>query len=117
MTEALKSHKLETISATSRSTLSQGCCYRSSLVTRWRFGRIRMATSFELMDLDSGNLVGSYHTLEEALQVVRDAYAAYGQSGVDDLGLGRVESGGSQECIAIGSELVEYALGSSLTTQ
>ena len=75
-----------------------------------------MATSFELMDLDSGNLVGSYRTLEEALQVIRDAYAAYCQSGVDDLGLGRVESGGSQECIAIGSELVEYALGSSLTT-
>jgi hypothetical protein len=46
-----------------------------------------MATSFELMDLDSGNLVGSYRTLEEALEVVRDAFATYGQSGIEDLGL------------------------------
>lgn len=75
-----------------------------------------MVTSFELMDLDSGNLVGSYRTLEEALKVVRDAYATYGQSGIDDLGLARVESGGSQECIAIGPELVDYVIGSSIAT-
>jgi hypothetical protein len=75
-----------------------------------------MTTSFELMDLDSGNLVGSYRTLEEALEVVRDAYATYGQSGIDDLGLARVESGGSQECIAIGPELVDYAIDKSVAT-
>ena len=68
-----------------------------------------MTTSFELMDLDSGNLVGSYRTLEEALEVIRNAYATYGLSGIDDLGLARVESSGSQECIAIGPELVRYA--------
>ena len=72
-----------------------------------------MATSFELMDLDSGNLVGSYLTLEEALEVVRDASATYGQSGIDDLGLARVESSGSQECIAIGPELVGYTIARS----
>jgi hypothetical protein len=76
-----------------------------------------MPTSFELMDLDSGNLVGSYHSLEEALEVVRNAYATYGQSGIDDLGLARVESGGSQESIAIGPELVSYALDNSVTTR
>jgi hypothetical protein len=74
-----------------------------------------MATLFELMDLDSGNLVGSYQTLEEALDVVRDAYATYGRSGIDDLGLARVESD-SQECIAMGTELVSYAIGSSIAT-
>ena len=75
-----------------------------------------MATSFELMDLDSGNLVGSYPTLEEALEVLRDAYATYGRSGIDDLGLARVESSGSQECIAIGPELVGYAMDRSVAT-
>jgi hypothetical protein len=76
-----------------------------------------MATSFELMDLDSGNLVGSYRTLDEALEVVRDAYATYGRSGIDDLGLARVESGGSQECIAIGPELVSYMIDNSVATR
>ena len=76
-----------------------------------------MATSFELMDLDSGNLVGSYRTLEEALEVVRDAFATYGQSGIDDLGLARVESSGSQECIAIGPELVGYTIDRSVSTR
>ena len=78
---------------------------------------IRMTTSFELMDLDSGNLVGSYRTLDEALEVVRNAYATYGQSGIDGLGLARVESSGSQECIAIGPELVDYAIDRSVSTQ
>ncbi|MCD6059205.1 MAG: hypothetical protein K0Q89_2735 [Thermomicrobiales bacterium] len=76
-----------------------------------------MATSFELMDLDSGNLVGSYRTLEEALEVVRDAFATYGQSGINDLGLARVESSGSQECIGIGPELVGFAIDRSVSTQ
>ena len=75
-----------------------------------------MATSFELMDLDSGNLVGSYRTLDEALKFVRDAYATYGRSGIDDLGLARVEGGNSQECIAIGPELVNYMIDNSVAT-
>src|SRR5687767_3743916 len=75
-----------------------------------------MATSFELMDLDSGSLVGSYRTLDEALEVVRNAHATYGRSGIDDLGLVRVESDGSQECIASGPELVSYATDDSITT-
>ena len=76
-----------------------------------------MATSFELMDLDSGNLVGSYHTLGEALEVVRDAYATFGRSGIDDLGLARVESGGSQDCLAIGPELVGYEMDDAVAAQ
>jgi hypothetical protein len=75
-----------------------------------------MDASFELMDLDSGSLVGSYRTLDEALEVVRNAYATYGRSGIDDLGLARVTSDGSQECIAIGPELVSYARDDSITT-
>ena len=70
--------------------------------------------SFELMDLDSGNLVGFYRTLEEALEVIRNAYATYGLSGIDDLGLARVEISGSQECIAVGPELVGYTIDRSV---
>ena len=69
-----------------------------------------MSTSFELMDLDSGNFVGSYETLEEALEVIHDAYSAYGQSGINDLGLARVEGSGSQRCIASGAELIDYVV-------
>ena len=76
-----------------------------------------MATSFELMDLDSGNLVGSYSTLEEALEIIRDAFAASGRGGIDDLGLARVESGGSQACIALGSELLDYVTVKSVSLQ
>ena len=76
-----------------------------------------MCTSFELMDLDSGNLVGSYKTLEEALEVIRDAYSAHGQSGIDDLGLARVEGSGSQRCIASGAELIDYVVASPVELQ
>jgi hypothetical protein len=76
-----------------------------------------MSTSFELMDLDSGNLVGSYKTLEEALEVIRNAYSAYGRSGIDDLGLVRVEGSGSQQCIASGAELIDYVLGNPVELQ
>ena len=69
-----------------------------------------MTTSFELMDLDSGNLVGSYSTLEEAFAVILTAYGLYGWSGVNDLGLARVAADGSQEFIAAGPDLAHRAI-------
>jgi hypothetical protein len=69
-----------------------------------------MAVSYELMDLDSGNLVGSYLTLDDAFAIIRDAYVVYGWSGVNDLGLVRVGNHDSQDIVAIGSELARLAM-------
>jgi hypothetical protein len=69
-----------------------------------------MAVSYELMDLDSGNLVGSYRTLGEALAVIRDSYVLYGWSGVNDLGLVKVAGHDSQELVAVGPELARMAI-------
>ncbi len=76
-----------------------------------------MATSYELMDLDSGNLVGSYRTMEEAFVIVRNAYADHGKSGVADLGLVRIGDDGSQVEIAAGSELAYRATGNTIEPQ
>ena len=69
-----------------------------------------MAASYELMDLGSGNLVGSYRTLHAAFAVIRDAYALYGWSSVVDLGLVKVGDHDAQEVIAVGSELAHMAI-------
>ena len=69
-----------------------------------------MNTSFELIDLDSGNLVGSYSTLEEAFAVILTAFGLYGWSGVNDLGLVSVAADGSQEFIAAGPDLARRAI-------
>jgi hypothetical protein len=52
-----------------------------------------MAASFELIDYDSGNLVGSYATLDEAVTIARAAYERYGMDGLRGLALLRVEDG------------------------
>ncbi len=69
-----------------------------------------MVGSFELMDLDSGNLVGSYVTLEEALEAVGNMFAAFGFAGIDDLGLVRANDDDSQEYVAAGPELAQLAM-------
>ena len=69
-----------------------------------------MAVSYELMDLDSGNLVGSYLSLSEAFAIVRDSYVLYGWSRVSDLGLVKVGDHDSQEIVAIGPELARMAI-------
>lgn len=69
-----------------------------------------MATSYELMDLDSGNLVGSYGAMDEAFAVIRDSYVLYGWSSVSDLDLVSVGENGSQEHVAAGSELARRAM-------
>jgi hypothetical protein len=62
------------------------------------------------MDLDSGNLVGSYLTLDEAFAVIQATYVLNGWTSVNDLGLVRVTDNGSQEAIATGSELARRAI-------
>jgi hypothetical protein len=68
-----------------------------------------MATSYELIDYESGNLVGSYATEEEARAVVRQACDAGGPSAALGLGLVRVRDG-DQELIAEDHDLLRDAL-------
>lgn len=49
-----------------------------------------MESSFDLLDLRSGNLIGSYATEDEAAEVVRRAYETFGPPLVTGLALLRV---------------------------
>jgi hypothetical protein len=70
-----------------------------------------MTCSFELMDLDTGNLVGSYANLEDALTIVRESYAAHGLAGVSGLGVIAVCDNGAQQMISADMELARLAIG------
>ncbi len=48
-------------------------------------------TSFELFDVESGNLVGSYASEEEARAIALRAYESYGRDGIQGLMLLRVQ--------------------------
>jgi hypothetical protein len=78
---------------------------------------IDMTVSLELIDLDSGNLVGSYPTLEEALEIVRTAYSQYGEPGVQGLALLLIREDGSQQLVSEDLDLVRLALGSQMVAQ
>jgi hypothetical protein len=66
---------------------------------------------FELLDLASGNLVGSYDTQEEALSIVRNAYAAHGSVAIRDLALMSIDQDENQELVATDADLAHLALG------
>lgn len=76
-----------------------------------------MAISIELMDSDSGNLVGSYATMDEALTIIRAAYSAYGEAGVRDLVLLLVREDGTQQLISEALDLVRLALGPQMVAR
>lgn len=61
--------------------------------------------SFELMDVDAGNLVGSFAREAAALAIVREAFAQFGEVGVTDPLLVRVEADGNQQLVADGDGL------------
>ncbi|MCC7025172.1 MAG: hypothetical protein IT338_20230 [Thermomicrobiales bacterium] len=73
-----------------------------------------MAVSLELMDVDAGNLVGSYATIEEALEIVRNAYSRHGEPGVQGLVLLLIREDGSQKEISSDLDLVRLAVGRQL---
>ena len=66
--------------------------------------------TYELWDLDSGNLIGSYETEHEALEVLRNAIDAYGKAYADAVGLGRRDDKGQVQSIAESTALAERAL-------
>ena len=65
---------------------------------------------FELWDSESANLVGTYHTKSEALEILRHALTKHGPEGISGLVLS--EEGNTEESltvIAAGDELVRLA--------
>ena len=73
-----------------------------------------MKCSYELMDLDTGNLVGSYAALEDALVIVRQAYGKFGLAGITGLGVIVVCENGAQQLLSADMELARLALGDDL---
>ena len=62
---------------------------------------------YELIDVDSGNLIGTYDSEAEALAIVRRAVRENGTAYADSLALGRSDEEGEGELIAEGAELLE----------
>jgi hypothetical protein len=70
-----------------------------------------MTCSFDLMDLDTGNLVGSYGSLDDALTIVRQSYADHGLAGITGLGIIAVYEIGAQQLLFAGMELARLTIG------
>jgi hypothetical protein len=69
-----------------------------------------MTCTFELMDLDTGKLVGSYSSLDDALTIVRQSYAVHGLAGITGLGIIAVCENGAQQLLFAGMELARLAI-------
>ena len=65
--------------------------------------------TYELMDLDTANVVGFYETETAALAVVRGAITQYGEEGVLDLALSERSCDGSAVLLAEGPALMRRA--------
>ena len=71
--------------------------------------------TYTLMDLDTGNLIGTYATEEEALTLMQGAIAAFGVEYADTLALGREDGAGHTNVIAEGQELAKRAMAVTLS--
>lgn len=65
---------------------------------------------YDLWDSESGNVVGTFDTKEDALSVVRQALAKHGSEYVETLLFGQQDSRGRTKAIARGKKLVQIAL-------
>ncbi len=68
-----------------------------------------MATTYELWDLDTRNLLAVFDNEEAALAAIRADLHTHGRAAVENLLLGRVEEGGGGGEIAAGEELIVRA--------
>jgi hypothetical protein len=66
-----------------------------------------MTASFELWDVGAGNVVGSFETEDEALDVVASLLDAYGPDYAGELTLSRRDEAGTSTLIATGKRLAE----------
>jgi hypothetical protein len=64
---------------------------------------------YELMDVDTANVVGVYETEAEALAEVRSLLRANGSSFAEALALGYADEAGQGDLIARGSDLAARA--------
>jgi len=66
-------------------------------------------TTFTLWDLDDANLIGTYDSEPEALDVVRRSVATHGRESMLTVGLGRDGEKGQTVAVAEGEELIALA--------
>lgn len=67
-----------------------------------------MDTSYELWNVESGNIIGAFTTTDEALAVVQHLIDSFGQSYALELSLGRRDGDGDGDVTIVGegSQLV-----------
>ena len=72
--------------------------------------------TYTLMDTDTGNLIGTYATEQEALILIQGAIVAYGPEYAESLVLGREDAEGHTMLIAEGEGLAKRALGLTVSS-
>ena len=65
-----------------------------------------MDTSYELWNVETGNIIGAFATEDEALTIVRQLVDSYGQSYALELTLGRRETGYQATILGEGNQLL-----------
>ncbi len=63
--------------------------------------------TYEIWEMQTGNLVASFGREQDALALVRDAVAAHGEAYVRSLALVREEEGGHATTVAAADQLLE----------
>jgi len=63
---------------------------------------------YQMMAVDSGNLVDEFASLEEAVAAVRDGFERFGQAGVDGA-LSENDDDSGDRLLGIGNELLHLA--------
>jgi len=66
-------------------------------------------THFELWDIETNNLVGTYDTEADALAIVRNSIRTYGLPSIEHLALGYEDRRGRTTCVAHGQQLADLA--------
>ena len=74
-----------------------------------------MIHGYELWDLSTGNIIGTFDSADEALEIVRFAIQDWGRDGAASLALGNLDRS-SDEPVMTGEELLERALTSTAHT-
>jgi hypothetical protein len=69
-----------------------------------------MASTYELWNTRTGNIIGAYDSEDAALEAVRRVIESYGRAYAERLLLGREDRHGRSRRIAASAELVERAL-------
>jgi hypothetical protein len=72
---------------------------------------MNMSEIYELWDRETANLIGTYESVDQALEVVRRAMERESPSSFRNVALGSEDEEGDTTVIAAGDELVALALG------